>query len=169
MGRLRKSTDRLSRVRDNRGYEPSLISLEIQKEILKQYERIQESLSSLDLIEDLEEYKTLITLLLKIESQVKGFTFNADKLEFNNLEKLLEKKMIDDDVFSEKMNEKWEYLNDFGSGKKEYDMFISGILCLVQQTQKLQYNILMINAHNEIAKIRKLYLTQISSREKNEK
>jgi hypothetical protein len=92
MGRLRKSTDRLSRIRDTRGYEPSLISLDIQKEILKQYERIQNSLSSLDLIEDLEEYKTLITLLLKIENQVKGFTFNTDKLEFNNLEKLLEGK-----------------------------------------------------------------------------
>jgi hypothetical protein len=92
MGRLRKSTDRLSRIRDNRGYEPSLISLEIQKEILKQYERIQSSLDSLDLIEDLEEYKTLITLLLKIENQVKGFTFNTDKLEFDNLEKLLEEK-----------------------------------------------------------------------------
>jgi hypothetical protein len=89
MGRLRKSTDRLTRIRDNRGYEPSLISLEIQKEILKQYERIQKSLSGLDLIDDLEEYKTLITLLLKIESQVKGFTFNTDKLEFNNLDKLL--------------------------------------------------------------------------------
>jgi hypothetical protein len=49
MGRLRKSTDRLSRVRDNRGYEPSLISLEIQQEILKQYARIRESLSNLDL------------------------------------------------------------------------------------------------------------------------
>jgi hypothetical protein len=82
----------LSRIRDTRGYEPSLISLEIQKEILKQYERIQSSLSSLDLIEDLEEYKTLITLLLKIENQVKGFTFNTDKLEFDNLELLLEKK-----------------------------------------------------------------------------
>jgi hypothetical protein len=92
MGRLRKSTDRLSRVRDTRGYEPSVISLEIQKEILKQYEMIQESLSSLDLIEDLEKYRALITLLLKIENQVKGFTFNTDKLEFNNLEKLLEEK-----------------------------------------------------------------------------
>jgi hypothetical protein len=92
MGRLRKSTDRLSRKMDDRGYEPSLISLGIQKEILKQYERIQESLSTLDIIEDLEEYRTLITLLLKIENQVKGFTFNTDKLEFNNLEKLLEKK-----------------------------------------------------------------------------
>jgi hypothetical protein len=92
MGRLRKSTDRLSRIRDTRGYEPSVISLEIQKEILKQYERIQTSLSDLDLIEDLEEYKTLITLLLKIESQVKGFTFNTDKLKFDNLEKLLEEK-----------------------------------------------------------------------------
>jgi hypothetical protein len=89
MGRLRKSTDRLTRIRDNRGYEPSLISLEIQKEILKQYKRIQKSLSGLDLIDDLEEYKTLITLLLKIENQVKGFTFNTDKLEFNNLDKLL--------------------------------------------------------------------------------
>jgi hypothetical protein len=92
MSRLRKSTDRLSRVRDNRGYEPSLVSLEIQKEILKQYERIQKSLSGLDLIEDLEEYKTLITLLLKIETQVKGFTFNTDKLELDNLDKLLEDK-----------------------------------------------------------------------------
>jgi hypothetical protein len=95
MSRLRKSTDRLSRVRDNRGYEPSLISLEIQKEILKQYERIQKSLSGLDLIEDLEEYKTLITLLLKIETQVKGFTFNTDKLELDNLDKLLEDKKND--------------------------------------------------------------------------
>jgi hypothetical protein len=69
-----------------------LVSLEIQKEILKQYERIQKSLSGLDLIEDLEEYKTLITLLLKIETQVKGFTFNTDKLELDNLDKLLEDK-----------------------------------------------------------------------------
>jgi hypothetical protein len=92
MGRLRKSTDRLSRNMGNRGYEPSVVSLKIQKEILKQYERIQESISSLDIIEDLEEYKTLITLLLKIESQVKGFTFNTDKLELGNLEKLLKEK-----------------------------------------------------------------------------
>jgi hypothetical protein len=92
MGRLRKSTDRLTRIRDNRGYEPSLISLEIQEEILKQYERIQKSLSTLDLIEDLEEYKTLITLLLKIDNQVKGFTFKTDELKFEKLEKLLEKK-----------------------------------------------------------------------------
>jgi hypothetical protein len=89
MSRPRKSTDRLSRIRDNRGYEPSTISLEIQKEILKQYERIQKSLSGLDIIDDLEEYKILITLLLKIENQVKGFTFNTEKLEFKNLEKLL--------------------------------------------------------------------------------
>jgi hypothetical protein len=46
----------------------------------------------LDLIEDLEEYRTLISLLLKIENQVKGFTFNTDKLEYDNLDKLLEEK-----------------------------------------------------------------------------
>jgi hypothetical protein len=92
MSRLRKSVDRLSRVRDTRGYNPSIISMEIQKEILSQYERIKKSLSGLDLIEDLEEYKTLITLLLKIENQAKAFTFNTDKLQFDNLEKLLEEK-----------------------------------------------------------------------------
>jgi hypothetical protein len=82
----------LTRIRDNRGYNPSLISIEIQKEILSQYERIKKSLSTLDLVEDLEEYRVLISLLLKIENQVKGFTFNTDKLEFNNLDKLLEEK-----------------------------------------------------------------------------
>jgi hypothetical protein len=93
MSRIRKSIDRLSRVRDNRGYEPSIISLEIQQEILSQYKRIKESLESLDLIEDLEEYKTLLALLLKIETQVKGFSFNADKLELENIDKLLDSKL----------------------------------------------------------------------------
>jgi hypothetical protein len=76
MGRLRKSTDRLSRERDDRGYKPSLISLEIQQEILKQYTRIRKSLSNLDSINDLREYRTLITFLLKIKNQVTGFAFN---------------------------------------------------------------------------------------------
>jgi hypothetical protein len=104
MGRLRKSTDRLSRIRDNRGYEPTLISLDIQKEILKQYERIQKSLSGLDLIEDLEEYKTLITLLLKIENQVKGFTFNTEKIEFKNLDELLSEMRKNDKISNKVIN-----------------------------------------------------------------
>jgi hypothetical protein len=104
MSRLRKSTDRLSRVRDSRGYEPTLISLDIQKEILKQYERIQKSLSGLDLIEDLEEYKTLVTLLLKIENQVKGFTFNTEKIEFKNLDELLSEMKINDKISNKVVN-----------------------------------------------------------------
>lgn len=91
MSRPRKPTEKLSRVFGNRGYDPSIVSLEIQEEILSQYEIIKKSISTLDPIRDVDIYKTLLNLLLRIENQVKTFSVKTEKMRLKEITKELNK------------------------------------------------------------------------------
>ena len=87
MGRPRKPIENLSRVRDNRGYNSTELSTEIQKEIILQFYRIQKLLLSSDIENDIKKYEILIDILLKINNQVK--TFNIKKSEELEVKELL--------------------------------------------------------------------------------
>jgi hypothetical protein len=89
MSRPRKPKEKLSRIFENRGYDTSLMSLEIQEEILSQYEIIKKSISTLDPIRDVDTYKTLLNLLLRIESQVKTFSVKTEKMRLKEITKEL--------------------------------------------------------------------------------
>jgi hypothetical protein len=80
----RKPTNELSRNRKNRGYEPNKVSQEILNEIWEQYKRIKKSLSIIDPLDI--EYKDLITMLLKIENQVRTFTIEkTDEMRYEEI------------------------------------------------------------------------------------
>jgi hypothetical protein len=77
MSRPRKPTEELlrkPRKNENRGYEPSNLSNEIQKEILLQFNKIQASLQTVDPVKDIKAYKILVDTLLKIHNQCKTFS-----------------------------------------------------------------------------------------------
>jgi polysaccharide pyruvyl transferase WcaK-like protein len=80
----RKPVNELSRNRKNRGYESNKASQEIQNEILEQYRRIKKSLSTIDPLD--VEYKDLITMILKIENQVRTFSIEkTDEMKYDEI------------------------------------------------------------------------------------
>ena len=101
MGRPRKPTENLSREHKGRGYNSNELTNEIQQEILLQFYRIKNSLSSFEPHTDTKKYKILIDTLLKINNQVKTFSIkNSDELIikelFNELETQQDKSEIID-------------------------------------------------------------------------
>jgi hypothetical protein len=90
MSRPRKPTDRLlrkPRKNENRGYNSTNTTNEIQREILFQFNRIKQSLSKVDPVSNVKTYKILIDELLKINNQMKTFSISDNGV--NELKEIL--------------------------------------------------------------------------------
>jgi hypothetical protein len=115
MGRPRKPVEKLTRVRDNRGYNSTEISNEIQQEILSQFYRIQKMLSSPNIENDIKKYEILIDILLKMNNQAKTFSIK-------NTPELKVKELIQELKTSKNVSEAIDKLIDIYDNSKDEDL-----------------------------------------------